>query len=415
MRAANAPRVALVLASALAFAGCGSPAIEVTTFAEDAAAVATFDAAPGSPPDATPSPDAAPLPPDAGPDAQLVDAAPAEIDATADAGPPDSDGDGVSDPSDCAPNDPARWQLLPYSFVDGDGDTYTIVQSGTVCAGATLPAGYASFGNGNDCDDTNPSAFTLASVFADADGDGVGAGTPSTMCIGANAPTGDALTGTDCAPSDSTAWQELPFTYRDADGDGYTVGLSGQVCAGLTLPVGYSSQSNGDDCDDTNPAIYDALTVYADTDGDGVGAGSGTLVCTNGSTPAGDTLTDSDCASTDPTKWQTLTYGFVDRDGDGITAPETGTLCAGAALLPPYYATAHGNDCDDSSPALTQWEIVYPDKDGDGAGGLPLQILCEGPVFTLPAGYSRYGDDEDDTKASVGPLPPEDILDLVLD
>jgi hypothetical protein len=54
--------------------------------------------------------------------------------------------------------------------------------------------------------------------------------------------------------------------------------------------------------------------------------------------------------------------------------------------------------------------IVYPDADGDGSGTLPLQILCEGSA--VPAGYPRYGDDEDDTNASIGPLPPEDLLPL---
>jgi hypothetical protein len=241
----------------------------------------------------------------------------------------------------------------------------------------------------------------------------VGAGPAQSTCIGATAPAGTSPVGGDCAPADATAWQELVYSYRDADGDTYTVGLSGQICAGVALPAGYASTSNGDDCDDTNPKIYDRVTGYADTDGDGVGAGSGSVACTDGSIPAGDVATDTDCAPSDPTKWQTLTYSFVDRDGDGVTIPETGTLCAGAALPPPYYATAQGNDCNDASPGLTQWEIAYPDKDGDGNGALPLEILCEGSTF--PAGYSRYGDDEDDTKASVGPLPPEDILDLVLD
>jgi hypothetical protein len=233
-----------------------------------------------------------------------------------------------------------------------------------------------------------------------------------TLCIGATAPAGYSLTGTDCAPSDPTQWQLLAFQYRDADGDTYTVGMSGQICSGASLPAGYATVAKGDDCDDSNPAIFDLLTVYADTDGDGVGAGSALSVCTDGSVPVGDSSTATDCAPTDPTRWQMLAYSFVDRDGDGTTVPESGTVCSGAALLPPYYATAHGNDCDDGNAALWQWEIVYPDADGDGVGALPLQILCEGSTF--PGGYSPYGDDEDDRNASVGPLPPEDILDLVL-
>ena len=103
----------------------------------------------------------------------------------------------------------------------------------------------------------------------------------------------------------------------------------------------------------------------------------------------------------------------MDRDGDGATVAEQGTICAGAQLPPPYFAIANGTDCDDANAALTQWNILYPDNDGDGAGALPLQISC-GTAAT-PPGYSRYGDDEDDSNAQVGPLPAADILDLVFD
>ncbi len=113
---------------------------------------------------------------DADADANADADADADADAHADAGVPDSDGDGTPDLEDCAPNDPTRWQLLAYAYRDADGDSYTVSQSGSICSGATLPAGYANAANGADCDDTNPSIYVLASVYADADGDGVGAG-----------------------------------------------------------------------------------------------------------------------------------------------------------------------------------------------------------------------------------------------
>jgi hypothetical protein len=427
-----ARRFALALAGVLTLAGCSSGAPVGGETSDSGEVSSLLDAAADSAPDAPPISDAtSDVSADATADADAnasadgaVDAdetvdADASADATAppdaaDTAPPDAADSapeaGIDATTDCAPGDPTLWQLLPYTFRDGDGDTYTIPQSGTVCSGSTLPPGYSNVANGDDCDDTNPNVFVLAPVYVDVDGDGVGAGASQTMCIGTSAPPGDSLTGTDCAPADPTEWQLLPFEYRDGDGDTYTVGMSGEVCAGAALPAGYADSAKGDDCDDTNPLIYDWVTVYADTDGDGVGAGPSSLVCTNGSVPAGDSSSGTDCAPTDPTRWQMLPYGFVDLDG--YTVPQTGTVCSGAALLPPYYATAHGNDCDDTNPALWQWEIVYPDNDGDGVGALPLQILCEGSTF--PAGYSHYGDDEDDTNASIGPLPPEDLLGLFL-
>lgn len=330
-----------------------------------------------------------------------------------DTAPLDTDGDGFADTIDCAPADKTRWQTVAYSYRDADGDTYTVAESGTVCAGSAFPPGYRIDPIGDDCDDTNPNVYMVLPIFADTDGDGVGAGASQAVCVGGTAPPGQSFRGDDCAPADASAWQMLQYAYRDADGDSYTVGTSGQLCAGVALPAGYATIAHGDDCDDGNPRIWQLGTYYADADSDGVGAGAGLLVCTDGSVPTGDSSSDSDCAPNDPARWRMLPYAYVDRDGDGATIAEAGSVCAGASLPPPYFATAHGNDCDDGNASLTHWDIVYPDADGDGAGALPLVIQCSGAGGIAP-GYSRYGDDEDDTNASVGPLPPEDILDLVL-
>ena len=426
----RAPRFALVLGAVIPLAGCSASSGDGAATGQDAGNAAAADAAaadaalPGNH-DAAPTPDAATGDDDASRDADSsapvqdasADAPDSSPSPAPDAAPPDSDGDGTPDPTDCAPNDATRWQLLPYSYRDADGDTYTVAQSGTVCSGAVLPSGYADSATGSDCDDANPAIFTLATLFPDTDDDGVGAGTGQPTCIGATPPSDTSLTGTDCAPSDPAAWQLLAYSYVDADGDTYTVApaMSSMICSGAALPAGYSNTAKGDDCDDHDPKVYDLLTVYPDTDSDGVGAGASTLVCTDGSVPKGDSLSSTDCAPSDPQKWQTLTYSFIDIDGDGVTVAQTGTVCAGATLEPPYYATAHGNDCDDSNPALTTWTIFYPDGDQDGLGTLPLKTFCEAANATVPTGYSRFGDDEDDTNAAVGALPPEDILDLVLD
>jgi hypothetical protein len=341
----------------------------------------------------------------------------------------DEDGDGVGDGAavqqcagggplagyaskdgDCAPGDPARWQNIPYGYRDADNDGYTVTQAGTLCAGASLPAGYPSAPNGDDCNDADPSVFAARTLYADGDGDGVGAGPALAMCVGQSI-SGYSDRGDDCAEGDKTSWQLLPYSYRDEDKDTFTVASSGSVCAGASLPASYLDVGNGNDCDDHDPAAHVGMTVYADTDSDGVGAGPAIALCNDGKLPAGDALTSTDCAPTDPARWQTLTYTSVDRDGDGFTAAESGTLCSGASLAPPYFAKAVGNDCDDADPNLTHWAVLYPDLDGDGAGAGKYAIMCLGA--SIPASYSTYGDDENDGDPAIGPLAEEDLIDLL--
>jgi hypothetical protein len=278
-----AMRAALALVGVLALAGCSAGA-DGPTIDEDGGGTEPIDAASTPPPDSG-APDAAVHPHDASPDADADSGDAATDDAGFDAGPLDTDQDGTPDPLDCAPLDPTLWQELPYAYRDVDGDTFTVTQAGTICSGQTLPQGYASTTSGEDCDDTNANVYRLESLYADADGDGVGEGRRQTVCIGASASPGYSSTGTDCDPSDPMKWQLLAYQYRDVDGDQYTVGMSGQVCARDSLPSGYAVQANGDDCDDTNPDVYDRMTVYPDVDGDGVGAGAAALVCTDGSVP----------------------------------------------------------------------------------------------------------------------------------
>jgi hypothetical protein len=326
-------------------------------------------------------------------------------------GPPDADGDGTPDATDCAPRDPSAWQLLAYAYRDADGDGYTVAAQGTICSGASLPPGYAAFPTGNDCNDADPSIWAPSEFYPDTDGDGFGAGSPVSLCANAP-PAGYAATDGDCAPTDPSAWQLFSYAYHDADGDTYTVAKSGQVCAGAVLPAGYPQTANGDDCDDTNPKVFASVTYYPDSDGDGVGAGAGVTACTDGSHPAGTSLSSTDCAPTDKTRWQTLAYSAIDHDGDGATVPANGSVCAGASLPLPYYASAQGNDCDDTNASLTHWDVLWPDKDKDGAGAGAYAFKCDGT--TIPAGFSRYGDDENDADPKIGPLAPEDILDIVL-
>ncbi|HEX4457552.1 MAG TPA: MopE-related protein, partial [Polyangia bacterium] len=246
---------------------------------------------------------------------------------------------------DCAPDDGARWQTLAYSLVDGDGDHYFVPQNGSLCAGATLPAGYAAsgIGVGSDCDDTNPNV-----------------------------------------------WTEAPF-YRDADGDGYTVATSTSVCAGATPPAGYAATMVGPDCDDTNAAIFKQWSVFVDGDGDGFGTGALTTVCQGAAFPSGYSALDTDCNDANAGVWASLAYNFRDADGDSYTVAGSGTLCTNGSLPAGYLASAKGSDCNDTDPTVWQSYNAWSDSDGDGVGDGSEQTLCAGAA--LPSGYATKGGD----------------------
>ncbi|HZI07036.1 MAG TPA: hypothetical protein VEZ71_23650, partial [Archangium sp.] len=98
-------------------------------------------------------------------------------------------------------------------------------------------------------------------------------------------PAGQSAKGTDCAPTDASRWQSLAFQYVDADGDGRTVPASGQVCTGSTLPAPYATKANGNDCDETNPALFVWRVLYPDKDGDGVGVPPRVVMCLDDGPP----------------------------------------------------------------------------------------------------------------------------------
>ncbi|HWE28901.1 MAG TPA: hypothetical protein VHB97_12910, partial [Polyangia bacterium] len=115
--------------------------------------------------------------------------------------------------TDCAPADATRWQELAYSYVDNDGDGYTVGLSGQVCAGATLPKPYATVANGNDCNDADPSLYRYVVLYTDADGDGVGTMPRQIPCLGATLPAGWSIYGDDVDDTDPT--QQLDDTDID--------------------------------------------------------------------------------------------------------------------------------------------------------------------------------------------------------
>jgi hypothetical protein len=346
----------------------------------------------------------------------------------------DGDGDGIGDgvamslctagslpagyvatDGDCAPADPASWIELPYSFRDADGDGAAVAETGMVCSGVTLPPGYLSSapaGRPLDCDDSDSAVSVALTIFADADDDGFGAGPGQLACTNGSPPAGFSTSNTDCADDDATVWLSLTYTAVDFDGDGATVPALGMRCtAGVLLPP-YYAVPMGSDCDDANPNVSVALTVFADADNDGFGAGPGQLACTDGSPPAGFSTTGTDCDDGDASRWVLVTYRAIDADGDGVTVPATGQLCTDGTLPPPYKAVANGNDCDDTDPLLTHFAVLYPDQDGDGVGAPPRQILCIGA--TPPAGFELGGYDDDDGDPTVIETDEDDELDLIL-
>lgn len=403
-----------------------------------------------TPKDGPPQPDAA-LPDAARPDASPV------IDA---------DHDGYPADVDCDDNDPIVWQNLAYSFRDADGDGHTVAIVGMICSGASLPAGYSTVPGKPDCDDADLTVFTRVTGFVDADGDGVGDGLAMSFCTAGDLPAGFVAVGGDCAPVDPTRWQNLPYSFRDADRDGAVVAEVGVVCSGATLPAGYLTAAPGGlslDCDDTNPAVSIALTIFVDADRDGFGAGASQIACTGGAPPVGFSTSGTDCDDTDgsvwaslmytavdfdgdgfttpalgmrctsgvllppyyaapigndcddadATRWALLTYRAIDGDGDGFTVPASGQLCTNGTLPPPFLASERGNDCNDADPTLTRFAVLYPDQDGDGVGAPPRQILCIGT--TLPAGLVTGGYDEDDTDPTVIETEDfDDLLDLIV-
>jgi hypothetical protein len=432
-----------------------------------AALVAACGSSPNTPADgARPDagrPDGPPtVPPDGPPP---IDAPP--IDTPPDAPPPiDLDHDGHPADADCDDNDPAVWQDLAYSFRDVDGDLHTVAASGTICTGDRLPPGYATEPGAPDCDDADPAIFTSVVGFFDGDDDHVGDGPAMAFCTAGSLPAHYAETDGDCAPADATRFTDRPYSFRDADGDGAAIAETGTVCSGTVLPAGYLATAPDDrplDCDDTNPAVSVALTIFTDADGDHVGAGPAQLACTSGTVPAGFSLTGTDCDDANSTLflslaytaadfdgdsftvpamgtqctagtllppfvavphgndcndsnaavWAELTYRAVDRDHDGFTVPETGMQCTNGTLPPPFFDTAHGNDCNDDDPALFRFAVLYHDGDGDGVGAPPRNILCLGPAD--PGGFVPGGYDEDDNDPAVIETEDfDDLLDLIV-
>ncbi len=292
--------------------------------------------------------------------------------------------------------------LTWYADVDGDGygDATTTVFA------CDAPQGYSS--NGNDCDDTSPSArpggvevcngvdddcdgtidgpsSLNASVFyADSDSDGYGdASTAVTDC---EAPTNHVDNGTDC---DDTAAATNPAADETCDGA-------------------------DNDCDGTvdEASAVDATTWYADADSDTYGSSAISQVACNA--PSGHVADSSDCddtnSTTNPGAIETcnntddncdgsvdegvLTTWYADLDSDGYGSP---SISQDACSAPAAYVS-NNLDCDDVdtgiNPGATEiCDASDTDEDCDGAADdNDPEGATGGTLYYLDLDGDGYGD-----------------------
>lgn len=168
-----------------------------------------------------------------------------------------------------------------------------------MCSGMALPPGHATTPRGNDCDDADQSIHTTVQAWTDADGDGVGAGDAVALCTDGTVPAPWSAQGTDCAAEDAARWRQAAYAHVDRDADGHTHPEAGTVCTGASLPAPYFTQATGNDCDDTDAALYRSVVLYPDMDGDGVGTSPRTIPCIGAQTPLGFSLKGYDVDDSD--------------------------------------------------------------------------------------------------------------------
>ena len=125
----------------------------------------------------------------------------------------------------------------------------------------------------------------------------------------------------------------------------------------------------------------DEETQVADQDGDGVG----------------DAV---DCEPDNAAVHTNRNYTHVDKDGDGRTVAESGSICSGASLPNGYENSAtNAGDCDDANSEIFQYLTVYADGDGDGYGAGASSQRCSG--LNPPSGYVLTATDCNDADSSL--------------
>jgi len=329
----------------------------------------------------------------------------------------DADGDGALLGGDCDDNDPNRYPA-----------------ASEVCDGID-----------NDCDQLTDDADPVLDApvyYFDADGDGFAPNTasPTIFC---NPPTEYVARLGDCDDDDVTIHAgaieacidgidndcdtlidgadpdysaNAQLLSRDADGDDVGVSSDQILVCSTGQPGGYVPASNGDDCDDANPAVsplkpeicddFDnncdgsinegilSSPYYADLDLDGFGDPSDVeLSCA----PIPDrVINPDDCDDTDPDihplvpevcdgidqdcdgiadNGLATQNWYADNDQDGYGADEDTGATASCAPIPGGALT--DDDCDDTNPAINPGATEVLDDGVDNN--------CDGVMATSPS------------------------------
>jgi hypothetical protein len=286
-------------------------------------------------------------------------------------GPPDDDGDGRPNSADCAPGDPLAWQRLAYRSRDADGDTFQVDASGFMCSGDALPSGYyadATQGPNLDCDDGDRSRFTTRTFASrDRDADSHRINESGSICAGAALPAtyfADlvAANEVDCDDDDPGLWANRAFASYDGDNDSHGVSLAGSMCVGAALPEHYSADSvaaNDADCDDADPGRWITVNYRGrDRDEDGHPVDEpGQLCLAAAALPATYAAQVPallrDCDDDNAAHWR-LASVYRDQDGDGVGAGPREIQCLGS--VPAAGFSLQGYDPNDlaTDPAAAQ-------------------------------------------------------------
>jgi len=190
------------------------------------------------------------------------------------------------------------------------------------------------------------------------------------------------------------------------------------------------------DCDDSDPMLNVALTVYADSDGDGYGGQSRLESCSD-SVPSGYSSNNNDCndgddevhpgaveicenGKDDDCTGGDQSCGTMDNDGDGYIAdndcddndpdvnpgqteiPYNGKDDDCDPATPDDDLDGDGylnaDDCNDNDANIHADQMYYVDADGDGYGSTTTAMICS---LTAPTGYSTNNTDCDDTDPNI--------------
>ncbi len=268
---------------------------------------------------------------------------------------------------DCAPNDATAYRQLA-ARNDADSDTRCIGATFQACVGVGLGAGQrdpATCTATDDCNDTNPQLFQLLSTRADSDSDSFCAGTTTNECSGATVNAGRRLASAcmstdDCNDTDPQLFQLLS-TRGDVDGDSFCSGAATNECSSGAVGVGrrLANTCLGDDCNDANASLFTLSTFIIDGDGD-LRCSSAAPVsrCAGNSAPPGfafpfNCITQNDCNDLDPARYQLLSVR-PDGDNDGYCVGPVTSQCSGASPPSGFRMPSTCNsidDCRDTNPA----------------------------------------------------------------